>query len=347
MRKRGLLLMISFMSLSCVACTGTKEGSQESVTTMQESTTKQTETTGKQQNSTTQSNKYLTPVPEGYLDVIEEAGTITTVEYASTQPDGKTITKKASVYLPYGYDETKKYDIIYCLHGGEGNAQAYLGTANNPAKVKKLLDNMIYNGDIKPIIAVAPTYYTSVSDGSDMGVCISRIEHFTQHELVNELIPAVESKYSTYAETTDCEGIKASREHRGYTGFSMGSLSTWYTFLNASDYFYYYMPMSGDCWVNGVSNAVGAASTLEKYCTDKGYDEDDFFIYAVTGSSDIAYAAMDAQINAMKTNSPSFKFITEESETGNIRYRVQPAATHDYNYLPLYFYNAFPSFFGK
>ena len=125
----------------------------------------------------------------------------------------------------------------------------------------------------------------------------------------------------------------------------MGSLSTWYTFLNASDYFHYFMPMSGDCWVNGVSNANGAATTLEKFVKDKGYGVDDFFIYAVTGSKDIAYAAMDAQMTAMKQMSPSFVFLSKENEKGNISYRVEPNATHDYNYMPLYFYNALPLFF--
>ena len=194
---------------------------------------------------------------------------------------------------------------------------------------------MIANGDIKPLIAVAPTYYTASADGGDMGGAVEKIENFTSKELVNELIPAVEGKYSTYAETTDLEGIKASREHRGYTGFSMGSLSTWYTFLNASDYFYFFTPMSGDCWINGRSNASGSAYELQGHCEEKGYDEDDFFIYAVTGSKDIAHGAMSAQMKSMQSNSPAFKFLSEASETGNICFRVQPEAQHSYNFLPV------------
>ena len=60
-------------------------------------------------------------------------------------------------------------------------------------------------------------------------------------ELVNDLIPAVEGRYHTYAETTDREGIEVSRSHRAIGGFSMGAVTTWYAFdetLNAFRYFY-------------------------------------------------------------------------------------------------------------
>ncbi len=344
MRKAGILFMLAMMSVACVGC-DKKEEVKEPVSAAPEYPTKEFVMNENLQELADQRKDALTPVPSGYLSTIEQAGTVTTVQYEATQGDGTKLTKTAYVYLPYGYDESKKYDIIYCLHGGEGNTTAYLGTENSPAKIKKLLDSMIANGDIKPLIAVAPTYYSHSSNGSDMGTSVSKIEHFTKYELVNELIPAVEGKYSTYAETTDLEGIKASRDHRAYTGFSMGSLSTWYTFLNSSDYFHYFMPMSGDCWVNGVSNANASAATLEKYVKEKGYGVDDFFIYAVTGSEDIAYAAMDAQIKAMKSNSHSFKFISDDDKEGNISYRVEPKATHDYNFMPLYFYNALPMFF--
>lgn len=71
---------------------------------------------------------------------------------------------------------------------------------------------MIANGDIKPLIAVDPTYYTASADGGNMGGAVEKIENFTSKELVNELIPAVEGKYSTYAETTDLEGNERSDE---------------------------------------------------------------------------------------------------------------------------------------
>ncbi|MBQ6814024.1 MAG: hypothetical protein IJP13_00630 [Lachnospiraceae bacterium] len=334
MRKRGLALMMAAMCMLNTGC-----GANEDAT---ENTTNESQTVNQTEEKV---NDTLMRVPDGYLKVIEEKGTVTTITYDATLIDGSVITKTAYVYLPYGYDENKQYDIIYCLHGGEGDTKAYLGTDASPGNVKRMLDNMIANGDIKPIIAVAPTYYADRSESAAMGKAISRIEYFTENELVKELIPAVEGQFSTYAETTDLEGIKASREHRAYTGFSMGSLSTWYTFLNASDYFYYYMPMSGDCWINGGSNASGAARKLEQYCQDKGYDGDEFFIFAVTGSDDIAYAAMNSQIDNMKKISPTFRFTDDGSNEKNIVFMVEPKATHSFAFLPIYMYNGLQMFF--
>ena len=58
-------------------------------------------------------------------------------------------------------------------------------------------------------------------------------------------IPAVEGTYSTYADNVTPEGIKASRDHRAFGGFSMGSVGTWDTFLICLDAFRYFMPSSG------------------------------------------------------------------------------------------------------
>ena len=41
-------------------------------------------------------------------------------------------------------------------------------------------------------------------------------------DLRENLIPAVESRFHTYAENTTEEGLEASREHRAFGGFSLG-----------------------------------------------------------------------------------------------------------------------------
>lgn len=56
------------------------------------------------------------------------------------------------------------------------------------------------------------------------------MDNILHNELLNDLIPAVESRYSTYAEDTTPVGIAASRDHRGFGGFSMGSVNMWCTF---------------------------------------------------------------------------------------------------------------------
>jgi len=292
--------------------------------------------------------KSLTPIPKAYLKPAAHRGTVVKLDYQTGSNNGgnEKLSKYAYVYLPYGYDKSKKYDIIYCLHGGGGEIEVYFGTDGQPADIRLTLDSMIANHDIPPVIAVSPTYYSDRRN-HDLSMAVSEIEHFCKDELVHDLIPAVESRYSTYAETVDKEGLKASRNHRAYTGYSMGALSTWYTFINCLDYFRYFMPMSGDCWIDGVSDAQGAANLLEHAFKNSGYHREDFFIYAVTGDKDIAYERMRAQLEAMKS-CPSFQFAAEDSQEGNICFRVESDAVHNYIYMPLYFYNALPTFWkGK
>ena len=291
--------------------------------------------------------KTLTPIPQNYLKPIANSGTVARVDYTAGSNKGgdKKTAKYAYVYLPYGYDASQKYDIIYCLHGGGGEIEVYFGSEEQPADIKLTLDSMIANGDIPPVIAVSPTYYANRRD-HDLSSAVSEIERFCKNELINDLMPKIEGTYSTYAESADKEGLKASRNHRIYTGYSMGALSTWYAFLHCLDYFRYFMPMSGDCWVNGSSNAQAAAELLENTFQNSGYHAEDFFIYAVTGDRDIAYENMKSQVEAMKS-CPSFQFVTETSSAGNICFCVEPEAVHDYIYMPLYFYNALPVFLNR
>jgi hypothetical protein len=86
--------------------------------------------------------------------------------------------------------------------------------------------------DRKPLIVVCPTYNnTSPQDSADFGLALTLNQNY-HHELLGDLIPAVESRYSNYAKNVSPEGLKAARDHRGFGGFSMGAVATWRTFQN-------------------------------------------------------------------------------------------------------------------
>lgn len=285
----------------------------------------------------------LTKMPEEYLSEAENKGSVVRVDYMAESKDGNMIPKYAYVYLPYGYDETKKYDVLYCLHGGGGEIEIYFGDGEKTNVVNNVLDHMIANGDIKPIIAVSPTYYSKTRE-HDLDSAVSEIEHFCKVELVKNLIPAIEGRFSTYADSLDREGISASRTHRGYTGYSMGSLSTWCTYLNNMDCIKYFMPMSGDYWIDGESVADKSAAILDDAALSSGYKKDDILIYAITGDQDIAYERMKAMLESIDKNGKFFEF-SKGDKKGNIFFGVEKGATHDYKYMPLYFYNVLPKFF--
>ena len=106
--------------------------------------------------------------------------------------------------------------------------------------MKHILDHGIANGEIQPMIVVCPTYNnTSPEDSGDYSLALRLTDNY-HNELINDLIPAVEGKYSTYAEDTTSEAIAASRDYRAFGGFSMGSMATWRTFEHSLDYLLFY-----------------------------------------------------------------------------------------------------------
>lgn len=91
-----------------------------------------------------------------------------------------------------------------------------MGTDTNPHYFKNVIDNAIQDGKIKPLIIVLPTYNnTSNDDSGNYSLAIKLTNQF-HNELVNDLIPTAESRYSTYAANTSKEGLKESRDHRGF-----------------------------------------------------------------------------------------------------------------------------------
>lgn len=225
-----------------------------------------------------------TPVPADCFQPAADQGTVELLQYESkdyTQADQPATHKPAYIYLPYGYDASKKYDIIYLLHGWAGTAEQYFGQENLP-QMKNLFDNMIARGLTKPFIAVSPTWDKD-NRAKDWGESTREAAVFSS-EYINDLIPAVESRYSTYAESTDKAGIIASRAHRAIGGFSLGAITTWCIFEQAFPYSRCYLPMSGDNWhiemFGGASMPEETAAFLADMVKASHYKNDFYVWYA-------------------------------------------------------------------
>lgn len=229
-----------------------------------------------------------TAVPDIYLQPIEQAGTVTQITYDSKDfvRDESDITKTAYVYLPYGYDENDtetRYNICYLMHGWGGHAGEYFQYAN----ITDMLDNMIAKGDIPPTIFVSATFY---NDNSDTGFSGSVAEFRQFHRDFEEyLMPTVEGKFHTYAESTSPDDLKASRDHRAFGGFSLGSVTTWLQFCYDSDYIRYFLPMSGSCWYYGGYGDFQIEKNvdfIQQLIQDNDLDERGYFIYHGVGTND-------------------------------------------------------------
>ena len=336
-KKMFIILALTIIMLCVSACGKTDNKEQSSVNnTSNISNTQSANLSGTVPDE-------LEYIPDGYENPATQQGTLNKLTYDtwesfSYEQKSNKITKEAWVYLPYGYTDEEEYNVFYLSHGGWSNETTLMGTDDNPKSFKNVIDNAIQDGNIKPLIIVLPTYNnTSENDSSDYSLAIQLTNQF-HNELVNDLIPAVESKYSTYAKDTTPQGLKESRDHRGFGGFSMGSVNTWNTFRYCLDYFQYFMPMSGSYTTDG--------EYMADLVRQQGYSSQDFFIFAASGTDDFAYSAFKAQIMAMANNSGGmFKLAKNESE-GNMSFLEREGYKHDAKANDEYTYNGLRFFWN-
>lgn len=272
-----------------------------------------------------EANKQFKEAPGDYFNPCQQQGKVTQENYSSIRGN-----KTLYVYTPYNYDPEKKYNIFYLMHGGGENEKTLF--FQDDTMIQNMLDHMIMNGELEPLIVVTPTFNGQGGEAANF-----------YEELRANVIPFVEGKYSTYAESTSEEDIRASRMHRAYGGFSMGSVSTWQVFKNDIDLVGYFMPLSGDHW--GGNGAYGKAKDLADAVDRSGFTDRQYFIFAATGSDDIAYPNVNPQVDEMKKMS-QFKFTSDFSE-GNFYFMVAPGKTHWWGYVRHYVYDALPYFFHE
>lgn len=282
-------------------------------------------------------------IPEGYTQPAKHPGTLEKLEYEtweslSYEQHTQRLTKTAWVYLPYDYTEDREYNVFYLSHGGWSNETTLMGTPDDPHDFKHIIDHAIEEGKIRPLIIVLPTYNnTSPSDSGSYSLALQLTNNF-HNELVNDLIPAVESRYSTYAESTDLKGIAASRDHRGFGGFSMGSMNTWHTFEHCLDYFRYFAPSSG--------GPIGNGAYMADIVRCSGHSPGDFFIFAASGTEDFAYSGFKRGVLEMGGVSDGTFVFADSEGSGNLAFREREGYAHDGRAANEYAYNALRFFWN-
>ena len=215
------------------------------------------------------------------------------------------------------------------MHGGGENENTLI--SQNDTMIQNMLDNMIMNNELEPLIVVFPTF-----NKTEAGKFYS--------EFKQSVVPFVEGKYSTYANKDTSESsLKASRMHRAYGGFSMGGVSTWAVFENCLDIVGYFMPLSGDSW-NG-NSAYDKAKNIANAVDRSGLQKNQYFIFCATGSTDIAYPNVSPQIEEMKKMS---QFVyTSDFSKGNLYFLVVQGKDHWWGNVRHYVYDGLPYFFHE
>ncbi|TMI66406.1 MAG: esterase [Bacteroidetes bacterium] len=185
-------------------------------------------------NISVHSQEPVKPGQPGF-DVLRDSiahGNIDTIIYKSKTVD--TI-RRTLIYTPPGYSKKNKYPVLYLLHGIGGDEKEWL----NGGKPQVILDNLYAQGKIEPMIVVLPNGRAMKNDRAGGNImALDKVQAFATFEkdLLNDLIPFIEKKYSVFTD----------REHRAIAGLSMGGGQSLNFGLGNLDKF---------AWIGGFSSA--------------------------------------------------------------------------------------------
>jgi len=164
--------------------------------------------------------------PAGKLEQIRVHG-----EALDGNLSGDDSTRDVFVYLPpsYARDKSRRYPVVYFLHGYTATAAAYVKFLDLP----QAADAAIVNG-VQEMIAVLPDAFTKWSGSMySSSVTTGDWESYVAHDLV----AYVDSHYRTLAK----------RESRGLSGHSMGGYGTWRIGMKRPEVFGALYAMSSCC----------------------------------------------------------------------------------------------------
>jgi enterochelin esterase-like enzyme len=180
-----------------------------------------------------------------------ERGKVEKAEYESKTLSATYVT---GVYLPPGYDKTKKYPVLYLLHGANGNEDSWVKDENADV----VLDNLYADKKAVPMIVVMPSTVAKgalPAGGRNMQAFMTASARFGE-VLTKDLVPFIEGKYA----------VAADAEHRAVAGYSAGAAEALNTGLANVDMFAWVAgfspPINDNKAVGGIKDAEAAAKKL-------------------------------------------------------------------------------------
>lgn len=155
-----------------------------------------------------------------------EYGSFTNISYYS---DITKSNRTANVVLPPNYDTSKKYPVVYMMHG-IGCAKEMFGTSIDNSSIAKIYGNLRAEGKAVDMIIVFPGIRVSDEPEKDTH-SNENYKHYDdfREDLINNLMPAMSKKFS----------VKTGRENTAICGWSMGGREALYIGLSKPEYFGY------------------------------------------------------------------------------------------------------------
>ena len=146
--------------------------------------------------------------------------------------------KTCNVILPPNYDPSKKYPVMFILHGIMGSENDMVSGMG----VQELMTGLMSSGQAEEFIAVTPNMFTSKTMNSPSGInqqTCAEYDNFL-YDVSESLLPFIQENYS----------VKTGRENTAITGFSMGGREAIYCGIMRPDLFGY---VGGACPAPGIT----------------------------------------------------------------------------------------------
>ncbi|ORX42573.1 alpha/beta-hydrolase [Piromyces finnis] len=229
-----------------------------------------------------------------------------------------------NIILPSGYSESKKYPVLYLLHGIMGNEDSMLETGMGSITIPA---NLAKSGKSKEMIIVLPNEYAP-EGGKEVEPAFNQ-EYFDGYDnfindLVDSIMPYIESNYS----------VLTGRENTAICGFSMGGRNSLYIGFKRSDLFGY---------VGAFSPAPGVTPGTDFSGYHKGlFTEDSFRAQVAPIVTLISCGTSDSVVGQFPK---SYHEILTRNNQEHIWFEV-PGADHDGTAVSAGFYNFISAAFG-
>ena len=178
--------------------------------------------------------------------------------------------RRMHVWTPAGYEKSAdKLPVLYLVHGGGDNDTSWPGVGH----AGFILDNLLAEGKMVPMIVVMPNGSIDMPDGNIQG----EVPVFAE-DMIQSIIPYIEDNYR----------VLTDKDHRAMAGLSMGGMETMETAL-------YHPEMFSYVWVLSSSFAPG---NKDKYEAERIHLKNDAakinanikqLVFTQGGPEDIAY----------------------------------------------------------
>jgi len=178
--------------------------------------------------------------------------------------------RRLHVWTPAGYEKSaEELPVLYLVHGGGDTDNSWPGVG----AAGLILDNLMAEGKIVPMVVVMPNGTIEMPDGNFQG----EVPVFAE-DMVTSIIPFIEANYR----------VKTDQASRAMAGLSMGGMETLEVTLNHPEMFSY-------VWVLSSSFAPGNKEVYEfererlKREADRYNKNFKVLVFTQGGPSDIAY----------------------------------------------------------